>query len=49
VGKGGQGQKLETDIRQCNSGSIDFVATFSGNDENDAPCEGSGTITKTCK
>jgi hypothetical protein len=49
VGKGGQGQKLPMDIPQCNSGSIDFVATFFGNDENGAACEGSRTITKTCK
>jgi hypothetical protein len=49
VGKGGQGQKLQMNITQCDSGSIDFVATFFGNDENGAACEGSGTITKTCK
>jgi hypothetical protein len=49
VGKGGQGQKLQMELPQCNSGSIDFVATFFGNDENGAACEDSRTITKTCK
>jgi len=49
VGKGGQGQKLEMKIEECISGSIDFVATFFGTDGNGAECEGSDTITKTCK
>jgi hypothetical protein len=49
VGKGGQGQKLTMDITQCNSGSIDFIATFFGNDADDNECEVDRTINKTCK
>ena len=49
VGKGGQGQKLTMDITQCNSGSIDFIATFFGNDADDNECKGDRTINKTCK
>jgi hypothetical protein len=37
------------DINQCLSGSIDFVATFFGNDGNGALCEATRTINKTCK
>ena len=49
VGKGGQGAKLRMNIPQCTSGSIKFVATFFGDDENGAPCEKTRTIIKTCK
>jgi hypothetical protein len=49
VGKGGQGQKLEMKIEECNSGSIDFVATFFGDDATGTECVGSRTITKACK
>jgi hypothetical protein len=49
VGKGGQGQKLTMKITRCDSGSIDFVATFFGNDADGAMCEGDRTINKTCK
>jgi hypothetical protein len=49
VGKGGTGRKLTMNITQCDSGSIDFVATFSGRDGNGALCESSDTINKTCK
>ena len=49
VGKGGKGQKLEMIIEECNSGSIDFVATFFGDDASGTACEGSDTITKPCK
>ncbi len=49
IGKGGQGDTFPMDISQCNSGSIDFVATFFGDDGNDALCEATRTITKTCK
>ena len=49
VGKGGKGDKFPMDIPQCKTGSIDFVATFSGNDTNGALCEGTRTIRKECK
>jgi hypothetical protein len=49
VGKGGRGDTLPMDISQCNSGSINFVATFFGNDGNGALCEATRTINKTCK
>jgi hypothetical protein len=49
VGKGGQGVKFPMNIPQCNSRSIDFVATFFGNDGNGALCEATRTINKTCK
>ena len=49
VGKGGQGDKLRMDVPQCNSGSIDFTATFKGQDDDGDQCIASRTITKTCK
>jgi len=49
IGKGGTGRKLSVDITQCNSGFIDFVATFSGDAPNGAPCEASRMIRKACK
>ncbi|MBW2578554.1 MAG: hypothetical protein JRE38_10860 [Deltaproteobacteria bacterium] len=49
VGKGGKGDKLTMDISQCNSGSIDFTATFTGKDDDLDVCTASRTITKTCK
>jgi hypothetical protein len=50
VGKGGQGKKLTMNILECDSGSIKFVATFSGYDENDALCESTRAMEpKTCK
>ena len=49
VGKGGQGDKLTMDISQCNAGSIDFTASFSGQDDDGDQCTASRTITKTCK
>ena len=48
VGKGGKGATLSMDISQCNSGAIDFVATFSGRDEDGDLCEVTGRFTKTC-
>jgi len=48
VGKGGDGRKLTMDISQCNSGAIDFVATFFGDADNGARCEATQTIRKTC-
>jgi hypothetical protein len=49
IGKGGQGKKLTMNIPKCDSGVIDFIATFSGHDEYGALCESSRTIRKTCK
>jgi len=49
IGKGGQGKKLTMNIPECETGTIDFIATFSGHDENGALCESSQTIRKTCK
>jgi hypothetical protein len=47
VGKGGRGAKLPMNIPQCNSGFINFVATFSGHDGN-GPCEGTRSLRKQC-
>jgi len=50
IGKGGQGKKLTMNILECDSGSIKFVATFSGYDENNALCESTRAMEpKTCK
>jgi len=49
VGKGGNGAKLAMNITQCVSGVIDFVATFSGYDDNGALCESTRSIRRTCK
>jgi hypothetical protein len=49
VGKGGQGDKLTMSPRRCDSGSIDFTATFTGRDDDNDVCTASRTITKTCK
>jgi hypothetical protein len=49
VGKGGQGDKLGMEISQCDSGSIDFTASFTGKDDDNDVCTASETITKTCK
>jgi hypothetical protein len=49
IGKGGRGDTFPMEISQCISGSIDFVATFFGNDGNGALCEATRTINKTCK
>ncbi len=49
VGKGGQGAKFSLRIPQCDSGSIDFVATFTGTDELGGFCEATRSINKTCK
>jgi hypothetical protein len=48
VGKGGQGGSITFDITQCVGGTVDFIATFFGNDGNGL-CEASRTITKDCK
>jgi hypothetical protein len=51
VGKGGQGDKLTMNVNQCNSGSIDFIATFTGTSStNGSTCtQSSAPLTKTCK
>jgi hypothetical protein len=49
VGKGGHGDKLVMNIPQCESGSIDFRAFFSGLDDDGDFCSGERRITKTCK
>ena len=49
VGKSGKGAKLSLDIPQCNSGFIEFVATFSGTDVDGDPCEGTRPLRKECK
>ena len=49
VGKGGQGDTLTMKIPQCNSGSIDFVATFFGTDSNGTLCEATRRITRICE
>jgi len=49
IGKGGTGDTFPMSILECNSGSIDFVATFFGIAANGAPCEATRTITKTCQ
>jgi hypothetical protein len=48
IGRGGRGDTFPMDIPQCNSGFIEFVATFFGPDENGAPCESTRTIRKAC-
>jgi hypothetical protein len=49
IGKGGQGKKLTMNIPECETGTIEFIATFSGHDENGALCESTQAIRKTCK
>ena len=49
VGKGGKGAKLSLDIPQCESGFINFIATFFGVDAENDLCEGTRTLHKECK
>jgi len=50
IGKGGTGNTLPMIIPPCTPGStIRFVATFFGNDANDALCDETREITRTCK
>ena len=50
IGKGGQGGKLTMNIpEECKTGTIEFVATFSGLDEDGDLCESTRAIRKTCK
>ena len=48
IGKGGTGDTFPMQIPECNSGLIDFVATFFGPGPNGVVCEASRTIRKTC-
>ncbi len=47
IGKGGRGAKLRMNIPQCNSGFINFVATFFGSDGNGL-CERTRSLRKQC-
>jgi hypothetical protein len=49
VGKGGKGAKLSLAVPRCTSGFINFVATFTGVDAENDPCEGTRTLRKGCK
>ena len=49
IGKGGQGKKLTLNIPKCETGTIEFRATFSGHDGSGALCESTQAIRKTCK
>ena len=49
VGKGGKGAKSVLAIPRCNTGFIEFVATFSGVDANNRICTGSRSLRKVCR
>jgi hypothetical protein len=49
VGKGGKGAKLAVDTQQCMGGFIEFVATFSGTDDDGDLCERARTLRKECR
>jgi hypothetical protein len=49
VGKGGKGASLLVSTEQCNSGVIDFIATFTGVDADNDPCIGTREIHKACR
>ncbi len=49
VGKGGTGAKLSLAVPRCASGYINFVATFTGVDAENDPCEGTRSLRKGCK
>jgi len=49
VGKGGKGKKLTMNVPECETGTIEFRATFSGFDGSGALCESTQAIRKTCK
>jgi hypothetical protein len=48
VGKGGEGDKLTVDVPQCNSGYIDFTATFLGTYDI-VECWGTRNLRRECK
>jgi hypothetical protein len=49
VGKGGKGAKLALDTPQCVGGYIEFVATFSGTDQDGDVCTGTRALRKQCR
>jgi hypothetical protein len=49
VGRGGKGATITVLTEQCESGFIDFVATFTGVDEDNDPCIGDRVIHKACR
>jgi hypothetical protein len=49
VGKGGKGAKLSLAVSRCTSGFINFVATFTGVDAENDPCEKTKELRKGCK
>jgi len=49
VGKGGKGASIVVSTEQCNSGVIDFIATFSGVDAENDVCQQSRTLRKACR
>jgi hypothetical protein len=49
VGKGGKGASIDISTEQCNSGFIDFRATFTGVDAENDPCIGTREIHKACR
>ena len=49
VGKGGKGAKLAVDTQQCVGGFIEFVATFSGTDDDGDLCKGTRALRKQCR
>ena len=49
VGKGGKGATISVSTEQCDSGFLDFVATFNGVDADNDPCEGTRNLRKACR
>ena len=49
VGKGGKGATMAISTENCDSGFIDFVATFSGLDEEFDVCTGTRNLRKACR
>ncbi len=49
VGKGGKGATITVLTEKCDSGFIDFIATFTGVDAGNDLCVGTRTIHKACR
>ena len=49
VGKGGKGATVSVVTNQCDSGFLDFVATFTGVDADNDACVGTRNLRKACK
>jgi hypothetical protein len=49
VGKGGKGAKLSMPVTRCTEGYIEFVATFTGPDEDGDECTVTKPLRKLCK